>query len=315
MVFIYFVFRNIPFMDIWLALSGLKIWQLMVLLILNFFIYILISLRWWIIVRAQDVRISFSPLFWVRIAVFGVSYFTLGPQVGGEPLQVMVLQRKFGLAFSRATSSVMLDKLLELLVNFILLGLGFVAVLRAGLFAELGIHLNFVNILLIGLIGWPLFHIILLYNKHYPLSFILNALPIVSKKNRLVRFVRVSEWLAGIFCQRHPIALLSSICFSVIAGAGMLLDYSLMMTFLGIRLSLWQIVAGWTVGWLSFLVPLPGGLGVLEASQVFALGIFGVHAGLAISLALLMRARDIFIGSLGLILAGSNITGLKSQLK
>jgi uncharacterized membrane protein YbhN (UPF0104 family) len=44
-------------------------------------------------------------------------------------------------------------------------------------------------------------------------------------------------------------------------------------------------------------------LGALEASQVFALGVFGVPAALALGVALVMRGRDIFIGSLGLILA------------
>jgi len=52
---------------------------------------------------------------------------------------------------------------------------------------------------------------------------------------------------------------------------------------------------------------LPGGLGALEASQVFALGFFGISAASAMSLALFMRARDLLIGGLGLLLAGRMI--------
>ncbi len=59
-------------------------------------LYVLVTLRWWIIVRADAKHIPYLPLLGVRVSVFGVSYFTLGPQVGGEPLQVLFLQRKYG---------------------------------------------------------------------------------------------------------------------------------------------------------------------------------------------------------------------------
>ena len=48
-------------------------------------------------------------------------------------------------------------------------------------------------------------------------------------------------------------------------------------------------------------------LGALEASQVFALGFFGISAASAISVTLVMRARDLLIGGLGLLLAGRMI--------
>jgi uncharacterized membrane protein YbhN (UPF0104 family) len=80
-------------------------------------------------------------------------------------------------------------------------------------------------------------------------------------------------------------------------------EFALIVKFLDIQLSSSQIIAAWTAGWLSLLVPLPGGLGALEASEVFALGIFGVPAALAIGVTLVMRGRDLLIGGLGLLLA------------
>jgi len=77
--------------------------------------------------------VPYFPLLAVRVAVFGVSYFTLGPQIGGEPLQVLALQRKYGLTYTRATASVLMDKLLEFLVNFLLLAVGLTAVFQAGI--------------------------------------------------------------------------------------------------------------------------------------------------------------------------------------
>jgi len=115
--------------------------------------------------------------------------------------------------------------------------------------------------------------------------------------------------MAGTFCRRHLSSLAAAIFVSVLAALGMVIEFFLITSFLGIRLSFWQTIAAWTAGWLAFLVPLPGGLGALEASQVFALGAFGISAAPAIGVTLLIRARDLLIGGLGLILAGRGIGG------
>ena len=134
-ILLYFALRNAPLTDIWGTLRKLHFWQIFALLGLNVIIYILVTLRWWLIVRAEKKDVSFFPLLATRVAVFGVSYFTLGPQVGGEPLQVLVLQRNYGMTYTRATSTVVMDKLLEFLANFVLLGFGLTAIVQAGIFS------------------------------------------------------------------------------------------------------------------------------------------------------------------------------------
>ena len=153
---------------------------------------------------------------------------------------------------------------------------------------------------------------ILLYNRRYPLSGLVRRIPFIDKNSKPVRFLRAAERLAGRFCQRHPSRLLAAISLSLLAGAGMLLDYALMTTFLNIPLPFWKMTAGWMMGWISLVMPLPGGLGALEASQVFTLGAFGFSAATALSLTLVMRSRDMLIGGLGLLLAG---TGWNRKVK
>jgi uncharacterized membrane protein YbhN (UPF0104 family) len=48
-------------------------------------------------------------------------------------------------------------------------------------------------------------------------------------------------------------------------------------------------------------------LGALEASQVFALGVFGISAASAIGVTLLIRTRDLLIGGLGLLIASRGV--------
>jgi glycosyltransferase 2 family protein len=113
--------------------------------------------------------------------------------------------------------------------------------------------------------------------------------------------------MAGVFCRRHLSSLVSAILVSIFAALGMVGEFFCITLFLGIHLSFWQTIAAWTAGWLAFLVPLPGGLGVLEASQVFALGAFGVSAASAIGVTLLIRARDLLIGGFGLLIASRGV--------
>jgi uncharacterized protein (TIRG00374 family) len=238
----------------------------------------------------------------VRIAVFGVSYFTLGPQVGGEPLQVLYLQRQYGLTYTRATASVVMDKLLEFLANFFLLAAGLTSIFQAGFVSRNGssslVSLSGLFILLL-----PAVQIILMMRGVHPVSAVLRKI----SNNKFTRFISASERMAGAFCRRHLFALLAAIGVSVLAAFGMVGEYFLITSFLHISLSFSQTIAAWTAGWLAFLVPLPGGLGALEASQVFALGAFGVSAASAIGVTFLIRARDLFIGGLGLLFAGRGV--------
>ena len=305
---LFFALRKAPLGDIWQALQQLQLWQITAILTLNAFFYIVATLRWWIIVEAENKHVPFLPLLSVRVSVFGVSYFTLGPQVGGEPLQVLALQRNYGLTYTHATAAVLMDKLLEFLVDFLLLAIGLAAILQAGVLIESGMQLTGSLIGLVFLIVWPPVHLILLYNRRYPLTALAYAIPFISKKSKPIRFLRAAERLAGTFCQRHPRRLLIALVCSLLGGTGMLVDYALMAYFLGIDLPFWKMIAGWMMGWVSLLMPLPGGLGALEASQVFTLGKFGFSAATALSLTLLIRGRDMFIGGIGLLLAGRGVT-------
>jgi len=305
---LYFALRKAPLADIWRTLQQLQLWQIAAILMLSAFYYISATLRWWIIVEAEHKHVPFFPLLSVRVSVFGVSYFTLGPQVGGEPLQVLALQRRYGLTYTHATAAVLMDKLLEFLVDFFLLAIGLAAILQAGVMSKSGIQLMGSLIGLVLLIAWPPIHLILLYNRRYPLTALAYTIPFISKSSKPIRFLHAAERLAGRFCQRHPQRLLIALGFSLLAGTGMLVDYALMAYFLGIQLPFWKMIAGWMMGWVSLLMPLPGGLGALEASQVFTLGKFGFNAATALSLTLLIRGRDMFIGGIGLLLAGRGVT-------
>ncbi len=308
---LWWALRTVPLVEIWDALRQLKAWQIVVLLGFNTLVLAAMTARWWVILRAEHPAIPFLQLLRYRLAVFGLSYFTPGPQVGGEPLQVIFLQRNHGVTFARATAAVIMDKLLEFLANFILLGLGLTAAFRVGLVTQSGTQALGSLIPLVAILLWPVIHLVMLYRGRYPVSWLVRAAMSLTKSQKWMRLIIVSERMAGAFLHRHPGSLLAALGFSLLSWAGMAAEYFLMADFLQVQLTAGQTLAALTAALFAFLMPLPGGLGALEASQVYVMTAFGHPAALGIGISLLMRARDILNGGLGLLLAGMRLTGGK----
>jgi len=306
-ILLWWALRTVPFIEIWNALKQLRLWQIGVLFGLNILVLLAMTARWWVILRAENPQIPFLQLVRYRLAVFGLSYFTPGPQVGGEPLQVIYLQRNHGVTFARATAAVIVDKLLEFLANFILLAVGLTAAVRVGLVIRSGTQAIGSLVPLAAILLWPLIHLMLLYRGRYPVSAVVRAAMSITKEQKWMRLIIVSERMAGAFTHRHPRALLAALGFSLLSWAGMAAEYFMMAGFLQAQLNAEQTLAALTAALFAFLMPLPGGLGALEASQVYVMTTFGHTAAIGISISLLMRARDILNGGLGLLLAGRGI--------
>ena len=301
---LYVALRNVPLPDIWEALGQLRVSQLALILLINALVIVSITARWWIIVRAENAAVPFLSLVGYRLSVFGLSYFTPGPQVGGEPLQVFYLQRNHGISFARATSAVIMDKLLEFLANFILIGAGLTAAARVGLLSRTSTQVSWSLIPLAVVLAWPLVHLVLLYHGRYPMGSLLRSLAPVVGSRAWMRLIMVAERMAASFTRRRPGSVLMALGFSLLAWGGMALEYFLIASFLSARLSFEQTLAALTAALVAFLMPLPGGLGALEASQVYALETLGYAPAIGISISLIMRGRDIINGTIGLVLAG-----------
>jgi uncharacterized protein (TIRG00374 family) len=296
--------QNAPLADIWASLRQLTFWQLLIILVLDVIAFMLVTMRWWLIVRAQSRKVPLFPLIGYRMAAFALSYFTPGPQVGGEPLQVLYLQKNYGLGFARATSAVIVDKLLEFLTNFLFMGLGLYAVFRVGIFSESGIQVSVSMIPLAVLLLWPPIHLILLSQRRFPLSAILRWVSRRFGPRAWMRLLIVSERMAGSFCRRHLGALLASLTVSLLSWLVMAYEYSLMARFLQVSLDFWQVLAALTALQLAFMLPMPAGLGTMELGQVLVMRAMGLPDAFGISLSLLMRGRDLFNGGIGLLIAG-----------
>jgi glycosyltransferase 2 family protein len=296
--------KDIPFQDVVQSLARLQAWQLAVLLGLNGVILLLITSRWWLILRSGGHRLPYALLFLYRLAGFALSYFTPGPQVGGEPLQVLLLTRRHEVPAAAAISSVLLDKLLELFSNFAFLVLGLLVIFAGGLPGDWvpGWALPLVSFTLACMAA----HLAALWRGKTPISWLVGRLfqthPSWPLLQRVTHRIGQVEGEMAVLCQTQPRMIQQALGVSLLIWAGLLWEYSLMLSFVGINFGMAEMILALTLARLAFLVPTPGGLGALEASQVLAMQLLGVNPALGISLCLVMRGRDLIVGGAGLAL-------------
>ena len=294
-----------PFQTAWDALRQLRAWQLAILASANLLILLLSGWRWWVILRGLGQRPPFRAVFAYRLAGFGVSYFTPGPQFGGEPAQVLLLSRRHGIPTPIAVASVYIDKLLELLANFLFLAFGLATALLSGMVAA-GVGF-WAWPLLLAAIWLPIVHYRQLRGGKTPLAQFLRS---GSERigwlwlTRAALFVAQGEERIGEFLRRRPAALLGVLLLSGLVWVVSIGEFWLMLSFLGAPAGWTQVVCILAASRLAFLLPVPAGIGTLEASLVYATQAVGLSAGVGLAAGLIIHLRDMLVGACGLWIAG-----------
>ncbi len=283
---------------LWLTAGGLFVWvlssvslagvlgvlakldrgEVAVLVALNAVALLLFGVRWWWILKGLGHPIPFLHACLYRLAAFGFAYFTPGPLVGGEPAQVLLAEKRDGLARDVAIASVGLDRLFEGVVH-----LGFLAAAAFALATGPGAFF------LAVLVSLPLGYLVALGLGYAPLS-------------RVIRrdVIRTSEIAAGRFCRERPVHVLGAVVASIAGWSLVIVEYWLVLSFLGAELGFRQVLLGWVASRIAYLLFLPAGLGVLEAGQVLAFRNMGLAAEMGLSVSLLIRLRDVAVASAGL---------------
>jgi uncharacterized protein (TIRG00374 family) len=296
--------------ETWSVLSRLGGAQILALIAANGLVLLILSGRWWLMLQSQGYTIPYLVLVGYRVVVFGVNYFTPGPQLGGEPLQVYLVQRRHHVPAATAIASVTLDKLLELLSNFTFLAAGVICILECQVWHDVAASPSI--LLGAGLLLLPVGVLAALWAGWHPISRLWQAgshlVPRAWLERRgwlaacqdISHAIRESENQTTRLCRERPLTVVQALLVSALGWAAMIGEYWLALHFLGQSLTLAQTISALTAARIAFLMPLPAGLGALEASQVLALGALGVNPAVGISLSLLIRARDVALGGLGL---------------
>jgi uncharacterized membrane protein YbhN (UPF0104 family) len=204
-------------------------------------------------------------------------------------------------------ASVVLDRSIELLVNFTFLTFGIIFVILTGLLPDI---LSVQLMVLVGtLVLLPAGYLAMLWLDWRPVSAGLGILT-----GRMTGQTRLHDWRSMVrdaedqaahFCRCRPFWLISVMFVSLLVWGGMVFEFYLAFRYLGLHLTLQQVIFTMVLARVAMLLPLPGGVGPVEASQVWAIGMLGFETAYAVGVMLLARARDISLAGLGMLFAFS----------
>jgi len=298
--------RQLPLAAMGAALSGLTPGQWLLWLLLNVVVMALSTGRWQLFARALGDRVALWPLLLIRMAGQTVSFLTPGPQFGGEPLQVYWLCQRHGIALHRAVLSLGLDRFFDLWVNFAVL-LGGVGLLLLTRLVPSQDWQGTLLVLTLALFALPAFGLLVLRQPAWLASRLGTLVARWERHPRLQRHgAAVSEhWQALqnalrqlLQTQRAP--LLAGLLLSLLGWAVILGELRALLWFLNVTVEIGDFVLLFVAIRLAMLLPLPGGIGTIEAAVLWCFATLELGTADALGLIALMRLRDVAILGFGL---------------
>tara|TARA_R110000772_G_scaffold34492_3_gene83606 strand:- start:203 stop:1204 length:1002 start_codon:yes stop_codon:yes gene_type:complete len=295
-----FLIRNISFMAILESIAKLSLAQCLLWLTVNLIIIGIFVQRWSCLAKGIRQNIGFLNLFMLRQAGQSISFITPGPQFGGEPLQVYLLWKKFFIAPAKAVLLVATDRFFELWINF--------AVLLLGVFFLLFSESELLNLFTIA---WILASLIFLLS--------ILAWVFIKQGDKIERMVDslAEKWLHSSRLAKMTVhwevfnnslrlllsdtkTLISALCFSISGWLLTFVELYLVLSFFDITLSINNFIFLMVVMRLAFLLPLPGGIGTLEAAVIWSFSSMDLSISVAAAVLALIRFRDILVLAAGL---------------
>lgn len=297
--------RQVDWADGFALLRRIGPTPFLIYLAVNCGIAVLFANRWWLLLAGMGVDVPFGRVVVYRMIAATVSLLTPGPQFGGEPAQVYLLVRRSHVASSQAIASVALDRLLELAVNLAFLTGGFLYILWTGV---LGAALDG-RVILLALIPLAL-PPLLLFSFWWQGRFLtttaealLGYLPDGWRQHtptRLIESLRNGEAHIHTILRQNPRLIVIGGLVSLGNWLVLLADFWLATRLIGLELDAAQFISFVVAARIAILLPIPAGLGALEASQILAAQRLGLNPALALALVLLFRVRDVALALWGL---------------
>lgn len=297
-----YIFSRLPLADFPLAVASLQLTDWAVWIGLNLIVLVLLAMRWCILTRALGLGISLLQILGVRQAGALISFVTPGPQFGGEPLQVLWLWRRYRVPGPTALLAVGLDRFFELFVNFSVLLVAVLLLLGSG--ATPGMNWSLLSAGLFGIVLLMVGAVsALVVRPMWLRRFIRRQVEHWQQHPRLKRLGEhrdeISHQLRRLTAD-HRRALGLAMLASCLAWAVMIVEFWFLLGLAQVPFDGTDFILLFTVMRLAFLLPLPGGIGSVEAGLFWSFQALGIPLSMAASVVVLMRVRD-----LSLLLSGA----------
>lgn len=282
------------------SLSKFSLLNFIILVVLSLLNFALFTLRWDMILHHhhQGEKVPFYRLFLHRMSAYAVNYLTPSAQTAGEPVRLFFLQEE-GVDTKDAVSTIVIDKIFEYTALILFIFSGVVVSMIEGSMFSGKIEIMLIAVILIfgGLIFWFYYATIKKIGFFSSLFrfFRLNKIKRIQKHEQSI--IHVEEQMAQFYINNvGKFIFLLILSFATVLF--MVLEHYLIAYFMGVNLTFLQSFLSATIPGISYLIPIPGALGMLEGSHAGIFALMGVSINVFVFV-LIIRLRDlvfIFVG-------------------
>jgi len=288
------ILKDLPLAAMLQGLMQLNTGQWIFWLTLNVLVMALSTLRWHALIRALNGTVNFFALTLIRLAGQTISFVTPGPQFGGEPMQIYWLYKRQRLPLHKAVLSLGLDRFLELWVNFAVLLLGAMLLLLSPRMAFADWN-QIVLVLFLLLLSIPILFIGMFRRPRWLTR---RLRPLLARWLSHPRLAALNSHRDALeedlreLLRARKLVLVQALGISIFNWIVILAELWLLLLFTQVPVDLQDFTLIAVAIRLAMLLPLPGGIGTIEAALLWSMQMLGYDVSDALVLIALMRLRD-----------------------
>jgi len=315
---LWFVLRGVSWSEVFDTFVNLNWFWLAGVALITFVAHVVVSARWWYLLWGFGYKLPFWRTVRYRATIYTLSYIVPGPQLGGEVLQIYYPARNHHVPTAASITAATVDKSLEFLGNFSFIIVG-VIVMLVGQRVVSGADL-YAMVLISALMLIPAVVLVFVARGRHPLSALVRGarrvipssirtwlrrvMPGLPNLEHTYATVFHSEELMAWLWEHRKSSILMALLLTVIALVLVAVDFWMIAETIGLGLTKTQTIGTMVMVYFAYLLPVPGGLGAIEAAVVLSFNTFGFSTAQALSVALIMRVRDTVQAAIGLALGG-----------
>ncbi|MFQ5822475.1 MAG: YbhN family protein [bacterium] len=279
---------KVDWRDSLLTISKISLLYIVLLLLIAFVMITISCIKWQIFLKARNISVSLPRL----ILLYLIGYFYnnfLPSNVGGDLVRGFVLGKQIRNNLD-SFSSVFLERFTGLLGLLILAITAFVFNIRLFQNPAIGVILAFFSIAFFSII-------LLLFNKHAQriLNKIIEVYPLRLIKNKVIKFLNVIYSI-----RNKPMVLSKAMAISFFFHIMTIVNTFVVCLAIGTHIPVLDLAVIVPIVLLVSMVPISlNSIGVWEGSFVYFLSLIGINPSVSLSIALVLRAKNLFLALVG----------------
>ena len=292
-LFVSVFIRNLEVFDL---LKRISYFYLIFYVLFSFSIILVHVLRWKVIAYSHDIKISYWRLLLYKISGYSISYLTPSAHLGGEAVRGWLVKSK-KVKFPLALSSVIIDKYIEITTYFIIGTIG-VLILLLNMTITENAFIIISLALILSALSLYLFYTRIAQGKPV-ISLLLKSI----KSKKLKKFksnIKHTEKLMSKFFANKTKSLMIAFSMSFTSNFLMFLEYFFLLKAFGITATFSQIFMIVAVIAITYILPVPAALGLLETGQFGLFAFMALNPLIGLGLSLIVRLRDCILSAFGL---------------